>query len=94
MEKLTCGHCGNVDEPILAPAGKQIGAYCSKCNDWIKWIPQGKPKIYFGKYKGIFVHEITDAPYLKWYLESVKKIPATLKKAIKDRISEIENTCK
>ena len=35
-----CKKCGSTDF-YTKPKGPHIGAYCSKCNAWLKWMPQG-----------------------------------------------------
>lgn len=88
-ERLFCQGCGSPDY-YTKEQGQQIGAYCSSCHKWIKWLPQGKPKFHFGKHKGEFVHEVTNLGYLIWLRDSDIKKSASLRNAVTARISELE----
>lgn len=89
-EQLTCQNCGSVDDFSTRQEKQHLGAYCNGCGKWIKWLPQDKPKFYFGKYKETYIHECSDLRYLEWFQSDVKNLSATFRKAISERISELQ----
>ncbi len=92
MENIFCKKCGVADNR-LEKKGIHVGCYCNSCDAWIKWIQVEEPKLHFGKYKGQLVSEIPDVPYLKWALANTR-MSITLKKAVSERISHIENVAR
>ena len=89
METLTC-KCGS-NEYHLQSKAQHIGAYCDKCNSFIKWLPQDNPKFYVGRYKDTYINDCTDVKYLQWYLDTIK-LSLPVKNAIKNRITEVKNS--
>jgi hypothetical protein len=62
--------CG-CTETIQKPQGKHIGEYCSGCDKWIRWVPQGWQSFVWpiGRtHKGETLKAILikDRPYLEW----------------------------
>lgn len=35
---MLCKYCNSDKQPILKSCGPHIGAYCSNCGKWIKWL--------------------------------------------------------
>ena len=90
MEQLKCPSCNHTGEPELAPSKQHIGAYCKQCGAWLKWMPQGDPKFYFGKYSGTLIKDCEDLAYLKWFKENIRQKGYSLRIAVDNRISELE----
>ena len=90
MEEVICQRCATINDYFTEPSGPHLKAVCNNCNTYIKFLPQQKemPKLYFGKYVGTFVHEMTDLNYLKWLATSTS-IKQTLKDAVNLRISKL-----
>jgi hypothetical protein len=92
MEQIVCQQCGSVGDYRTELRANQLTAWCNSCNGFLKNLAQGKPRFFIGKYKGDFIHEVTDLSYLKWFQENIKKQNAGMRKALTDRISELEYT--
>lgn len=90
MEQIVCQQCGSVGDYRTELKANQLTAWCNSCGGFLKNIAQNKPKFYIGKYKGEFIHDVTDLQYLRWFKENIKKQPAAMRKALTDRISELE----
>jgi len=90
MGQTVCQQCGCVDDFYTVQKSNQLTAWCNGCGGFIKNMPQGKPRFFIGKYKGQFIHEVTDLGYLKWFKDSIKKQSEGQRKALTDRISELE----
>lgn len=54
---MKCKYCG-CEEYYCKKVGPHIGAYCSECEKWIKWLPQTElKKIAENEYKTVSVCE-------------------------------------
>ena len=92
MEDLKCPNpnCQAINEYYTEMKANNNVARCSKCDAFIKNIPQGgDPTFYFGKYKNQKIKDIEDINYLKWALENIK-LTSSMRKAIQDRIAQFE----
>lgn len=52
--QISCNTCGS-SEIYLKKRGMQVGAYCRKCDKWIKWV--GKKDLPLFTRKGFKIHE-------------------------------------
>lgn len=86
---IVCDKCGAVDDYNTVMNGPHKTAWCNVCSAYIKHIEQEPPKMYIGKYKGRFIHEITDLEYLIWVSDSLSFGKRT-RQAILDRIKELQ----
>lgn len=83
--EVICKKCGLVNDFRTVTKSNQKTAWCNGCDSYIKNIPYQKPKMYFGKYKGLYVHEMVlpeHRSYFDWLLQSDFKINQRLKDAI------------
>lgn len=89
MEEIVCKNCGLVDDYSTEMKSGQNVATCNGCGNYIKNLPQGNPpQIYIGKYKGQFLHDITDTEYLIWAYKNWTMNPK-MKNDILNRITEL-----
>jgi len=87
--QLTCKKCGLINDYRVEIKGVHHTAYCNGCDAYIKNVSYQPPQFFFGKYKGTLIADCKDVPYMKWCVkEGVVK--ASIKRAVEDRISEIE----
>ena len=90
--EISCKKCGLVNDfnTKYLKSNNSIQAYCNGCERFIKNIPHSKNEtLYFGKYKGLKLSEITDKPYLLWVERNIISISEGLKQNILNRISEL-----
>jgi len=89
---IICRSCGSINDYRTQMINGQNVAHCNSCDSFIKNIPysQEQPKMYFGKYKGGYIHDIDDLPYLVWLNENVNLKPERIKKAVEERISYLK----
>lgn len=87
-EDIVCKKCGLVNEYKVIDKNGQKTAWCNGCDAWIKNIPHAEPMMYFGKYKGAKIFEVTDRQYLQWCLEK-GLFKGNIKDAVEKRISEL-----
>ena len=84
--KMTCKKCNHhlfeVKETLASNGITHVGAYCSECGAWLRWLPAQVPEaaalvrvgdieIPFGKHKG---KKLKDIPrdYLEWLAKEAK----------------------
>ncbi len=89
MEELKCPKCSSTEYYTELKANNNV-ARCSKCNTFIKNIPYDQPKFYVGKYKNQEIGNIDDVGYLKWAEQNMSNLNSKTKKAIHDRIVQLE----
>ena len=58
--------CGSVNDFIAKPNGPHVSAYCNKCGQYIQHIQQPNFLIWFGKFKGLRLHEMTSKEQTDW----------------------------
>lgn len=92
MENLSCPKC-NSKNYKTEKKSIHLVASCIDCGSYIKNIPIDKPKLYFGRYKGIAIDDITDLPYLEWVIKNVKQTER-MRGAVSNRISELHYNLK
>lgn len=86
--EIVCKNCGSVDDYRIEKKSNQQCAYCNGCDKFIKNIPyRSQTIIYFGKYKGTDINEITDVPYMQWMYDNVSKLNEAQKQALNNRIN-------
>lgn len=86
---ITCKRCGAVDNYRVEQKGPHQTAICNACNKYIKHLPKDtEPRIYFGKYHGQLISEITDVEYLQWVWDNVP-LSVKLLDAIDQQIQSI-----
>ncbi len=90
QEIVICKRCGSVGDYHIEIKSNNHCAYCNSCGGYIKNIPHAEPKMYFGKYSGIKIKDISDADYLKWVL-SLNKVSGHIEKAIQEKIHQLKN---
>lgn len=84
-----CPHCGsNEIEYIQQDVHRK--ATCKTCGKFIKFVAQFPPTLWFGKYNGTPIAEITDKQYLTWLIEkSSIKINSKIIEAILIRLQQL-----
>ena len=83
--EIICNKCGSINDYRTIMKSGQNTAWCNGCDSYIKNIPQNKPKLYFGKYKGLFVHQMTlpeHRNYFNWLISAGIKLDSRTKQAV------------
>ena len=73
MHEFKC-ICGSTEYYTKIKSNQKV-ARCAECDAFFKNIPQGKAKLYFGKYKDREVESMNtteEKEYLLWMLDNVK----------------------
>lgn len=89
--QIVCRNCGSVDSYTTERKAHNIVATCADCGKFIKNIPYDKPRMYFGKYKGVPIAEINDLGYLQWANQNLNNISERVREAMKERINTLSN---
>lgn len=94
MDKITCTHCGSVDDYTTTMKSNNKVATCNACGRYIKNIPYSPEAIFhFGRYKDMKVADLVgkeDLSYLEWFLANVQKASPKMKVAISKQITFIK----
>lgn len=83
MKKCICGNnLFFIREKQSSNQILHVGAYCSTCNQWLRWLPAERPEedlshigeieIPFGKYKGTKLKDLKKE-YLQWMSEKMSE---------------------
>ncbi len=89
---VICKKCGSVNDYRIEKRAKNNCAFCNGCDHFIKNIPyKSQTILYFGKYKGMDILEMTDIPYMKWLYENASSLKEHQKKALNDRMDFLKN---
>ena len=92
--QLICKKCGLIDQYRTEERTGQNCAFCLGCGYHIKNVPKKDPldlKIYFGKFKGTTIRNITDKQYLQWVIQNCEKMNERYKDAIQQQIDQLPN---
>jgi hypothetical protein len=89
MLELICPKCSSKEYYTELKANNNV-ARCSACDTFIKNIPYDQPKFFVGKYKNQNIGDLDDLGYLKWAHKEMNNLNERTKKAIQERISQLE----
>jgi hypothetical protein len=90
-QDIVCKECGNVNDYRTEMKANNKVAYCNGCGNFIKNIPyETEPKMYFGKYKGQLLRDITDREYLHWLLYKCENVKPKQRSDIERRHNELK----
>lgn len=53
---MRCKNCG-CEEFYMKEVGPHIGAYCSNCDKWIKWLPRN---VYENRFENRFENKVEE----------------------------------
>ena len=88
--EIVCKKCGLVNDYRTELRQNQKTAWCNGCDSYIKNIPYQKPKMYFGKYKGLVIEQMTlpeHRNYFNWLLQTDIKLNERTKEAINKQLT-------
>ena len=92
QNKIQCPKCSSLEYRV-EQRGIHKTAYCTRCDSYIKNLPQGKPAmLYFGKFKDREITTMTskeEIDYLKWMLNKLDVKPNSLKEAIVEHLDKV-----
>ena len=89
---IICKNCGGVNDYRIEKKANNQCAFCNGCEAFIKNIPYAPNTIiYFGKYKGKDINELTDVPYMEWMYQNVDRLKEHQKQALNNRINLLKN---
>lgn len=89
MSEIICKKYGSIDDHTIEKSGPHLKAVCS-CGTFLKFLAYTTPTLWFGKYSGISIKEITDKSYLEWLIRNDVVKRGRIRRAIVDRIGELE----
>ena len=73
MNNQTCKRCSGT-QFFYQVSGPHLGQYCSDCQTWQRWVPQGPAPVGcmpWGRYAGTPIAEMTDVGYMRWMVQSL-----------------------